>query len=453
MTAAAEPVSHARILRIALPIVLSNATVPILGAVDTGVVGQMGAAAPIGAVGIGAIVLSAVYWIFGFLRMGTTGLAAQAEGAGDRAEVAALLTRVLMLGAAAGLAIILLQGVILAGAFRLAPATPEVEALARDYLGIRIWSAPAAIALYGVTGWLIALERTRAVLAVQLCMNALNILLDLWFVLGLGWGVRGVAFATFLAEWSGLALGLWFCRAALAAPAARAWARIFDRARLLRMASVNADILIRSVLLQAIFVSFLFLGAGLGDVALAANQVLLQFLNITAYALDGFAFAAEALVGQAFGAGARARFRQGAAMASAWGAGAGVALAAAFALAGGAIIDTMTTAPEVRAAARDALPWMVAAPVLGAAPWMLDGIFIGATRTRDMRDMMALSAAAYALAVALLLPAFGNHGLWAALSISFLARGATLGARYPALERSVGAAGRQGKAPPAGNHR
>jgi len=440
MTPEAAPVTHGRVLRVALPIVLSNATVPILGAVDTGVVGQMGAAAPIGAVGIGAIVLSAVYWIFGFLRMGTTGLAAQAEGAGDRAEVAALLSRVLMIGAAAGLAMILMQSAIFAGAFRLAPATPEVEALARDYMAVRIWSAPAAIALYGVTGWLIALERTRAVLAVQLWMNGLNILLDLWFVLGLGWGVRGVAFATFLAEWSGLALGLWFCRAALAAPAARAWARVFDRARLARMAAVNGDILIRSVLLQAIFVSFLFLGAGLGDVALAANQVLLQFLNITAYALDGFAFAAEALVGQAVGAGARARFRRGAALSSAWGLGSGVLMALAFALAGGAIIDTMTTAAEVRAAARDYLPWMVAAPLLGAAAWMLDGIFIGATRTRDMRDMMAVSAAVYALAVAVLLPAFGNHGLWAALSLSFVVRGITLGMRYPGLERSVGPA-------------
>jgi MATE family multidrug resistance protein len=307
-------------------------------------------------------------------------------------------------------------------------------------MAVRIWSAPAAVALYGVTGWLIALERTRAVLAVQLWMNGLNILLDLWFVLGLGWGVRGVAFATFLAEWSGLALGLWFCRAALAAPAARAWARVFDRGRLARMAAVNGDILIRSVLLQAIFVSFLFLGAGLGDVALAANQVLLQFLNITAYALDGFAFAAEALVGQAAGAGARARFRRGAALSSAWGLGSGVLMALAFALAGGAIIDTMTTAAEVRAAARDYLPWMVAAPLLGAAAWMLDGIFIGATRTRDMRDMMAVSAAVYALAVAVLLPAFGNHGLWAALSISFVVRGITLGMRYPGLERSVGPA-------------
>ncbi len=431
------PVTHSRILRIALPIVVSNATVPILGAVDTGVVGQLGAAAPIGAVGIGAIVLTAVYWVFGFLRMGTTGLASHALGARDAAEVAAILTRVLLIGAAAGLAMILLRGAIFAGAFLAAPASAEVEALARGYMEIRVWSAPAAIALYGVTGWLIALERTRAVLGVQLWMNGLNIALDLWFVLGLGWGVEGVAFATLLAEWSGLALGLWFCRAALLAPAARARTRVFDRARLARMARVNSDILVRSVLLQAIFVSFLFVGSGLGDTALAANQVLLQFLHITAYALDGFAFAAETLVGQALGARARGAFRQGAAMTSLWGLGAVALMAVAFAGFGGTIIDTMTTADPVRAEAREFLPYMVAAPLLGVLPWMLDGIFIGATRTRDMRNMMALSAAIYAVAAALLVPALGNHGLWAALLISFVARGATLGLRFPALESSV----------------
>lgn len=436
----APRITHRRVLNVALPIVLANATVPILGAVDTAVVGQMGQAAPIGAVGLGAVILTALYWIFGFLRMGTTGLAAQAQGAGQAGEVAALLTRVLMIGAVAGLAVIAVQGALFAGAFLLAPASAEVEAMARDYMQIRVMSAPAAIALYGVTGWLIALERTRAVLVIQLWMNGANIALDLWFVLGLGWGVEGVAWATFLAEWSGLALGLWFCRAAFRVPAWRDWARVFDRVALARMMAVNTDILIRSLLLQGIFLSFLFLAAGEGDVVLAANQVLLQFLHITAYALDGFAFAAEALVGQAMGARNRAGLRRSAVLASLWGAGSVVVLALAFALAGGMIVDLMTTAPDVRAVARAYLPWMVAAPVLGLAPWMLDGIFIGATRTRDMRDMMVVSFAVYGAAVLMLLPLMGNHGLWAALLISFVARGVTLGLRYPALEAGAGRA-------------
>ena len=434
----AAPVTNRRVLGIAVPIVLSNATVPLLGAVDTGVIGQMGAAAPIGAVAVGAVVLSSVYWIFGFLRMGTTGLTSQARGAGDEGEVAALLSRALIAGAAGGLLLILLQLPLFRLAFLVSPASGEVEALAQGYMAMRIWSAPAAIALFGINGWLIALERTRAVLAIQLWMNGLNIALDLWFVLGLGWGVGGVAFATFLAEWSGLAMALWLARDALVLPAARDRSRVFDAGRLRHMAAVNGDIMLRSVMLLATFTSFTLLGAGFGDLTLAANQILMQFVSITAYALDGFAFAAEAIVGQALGSRDRAGFRRGAALASSWGAGAGLAMALVFASGGGAVIDLMTTADPVREEARRFLPWMVAAPALGVAAWMLDGIFIGATRTRDMRNMAAVSLAVYLLALAVLLPFFANHGLWAALSLSYVARGVTLALKYPGLERSVG---------------
>ncbi|MEQ6248765.1 MATE family efflux transporter [Sulfitobacter sp. HNIBRBA3233] len=436
-TAAPQRLSHRRILQIAVPVVLSNATVPILGAVDTGVVGQMGLAAPIGAVGIGAVILSAFYWVFGFLRMGTVGLAAQAEGQGDSGEVAALLTRALMIGLGAGVVIIALQSALFWAAFRVSPASAEVEVLARQYMTIRVWSAPAAIALYGITGWLIAAERTRAVLVLQLWMNGLNIVLDLWFVIGLGWGVGGVAFATFLAEWSGLALGLWFCRAAFAAPAWRDWVQVFDGARWVRMMRVNSDILIRSLLLEAIFVSFMFFGAGQGDVTLAANQLLLQFLMIASFALDGFAFSAEALVGKATGQRDPVRLRRAALLASGWGMASAGLLSLAYALGGGAIIDLMTTSEPVRDAARIYLPYLVGLPVLACAAFMLDGIFVGATRSRDMRDMMALSFVIYAVAVALLLPPLGNHGLWLAMLIAFIARGITLGLRYPSLERAA----------------
>tara|TARA_R110002074_G_scaffold129183_4_gene270142 strand:- start:221 stop:1588 length:1368 start_codon:yes stop_codon:yes gene_type:complete len=434
---ARDVITHRRILHIAIPIVVSNATVPILGAVDTGVVGQLGMAAPIGAVGIGAIILSALYWVFGFLRMGTVGLTAQAAGNNDDAEVAAFLTRGLLIGSLAGLALILLQVPLFWASFRVSPASSEVEGLARTYMGIRVWSAPAAIAIYAITGWLIAQERTRAVLVIQIWMNGMNILLDLWFVLGLGWGVEGVALATFLAEWTGAALGLWFCRAAFAGPAWRDWVQVFDRPRWINMMRVNGDILIRSLLLQAIFVSFLFLGSGLGDITLAANQVLLQFLMITAFALDGFAFAAEALVGRAMGARQRDILRRSAVLTSGWGVVACVLMTIAFAWGGGAIIDLMTTSFSVRAEARVFLPYMIAAPLLGCASWMLDGVFIGATRSRDMRNMMAMSFVIYVASVIVLLPWLGNHGLWISLLVSFVARGITLGLRYPALERSV----------------
>ncbi|RVT82710.1 MATE family efflux transporter [Rhodobacteraceae bacterium CCMM004] len=438
----AEPapreITHRRVLGIAFPIVAANATVPILGVVDTGVIGQMGEAAPIGAVGIGAIVLGAIYWVFGFLRMGTVGLTSQALGAGDRAEVAALLSRALIVAGVAGAALIAVQGPLFAAAFAISPASDEVETLARDYMAIRIWSAPAAIAAYGITGWLIAAERTRAVLVLQVWMNGINVVLNFWFVLGLGWGVQGVAAASLIAEWSGFAMGLWLCRRAFAVPAWRDRARVFDRVQVVRMARVNGDILVRSILLEAIFVSFLFYGARLGDVPLAANQILLQFLHVTAYALDGFAFSAETLVGQSHGQRRRDLVRRSAAVTSLWGGVAVMGLAAAFALGGPWAIDVMTTAEEVRAAAKTYLIWMALAPLVGVAAWMFDGIFVGATRTRDMRNMMLVSAAVYALAVAVLMPAFGNHGLWAALLISFAVRGLTLGLRYPALERAVG---------------
>lgn len=430
----AGDVTHSRVLKIAIPIVLSNATVPILGAVDTGVVGQLGLAAPIGAVGIGTVILTGFYWLFGFLRMGTTGLTSQALGAGDRPEVVVLLSRALLIAFALGILFILVQVPLFNGAFLLAPASAEVENLARDYMEVRIFSAPATIALYGITGWLIAAERTKAVLVLQLWMNAMNIGLDLWFVLGLDWGVRGVAFASFLAEWSGLILGLYLCRDAFVGRDWCNFTRIFDRVGVRRMALVSGDILIRSLLLQAIFISFLFFGAGFGDVPLAANQILVQFLQITAHALDGFAFAAEALVGQALGAGLRFRLRRAAWLSGVWGGVGALVLTLVFTLFGGSIIDLMTTAPEVRTEARIYLVYMIFGPMLGLVPFILDGVFIGATQTRDMRNMMVLSFGVYALSLAILMPLFGNHGLWLALLISFVARGVTLGLKYPALE-------------------
>lgn len=432
-----QEVTHARVLKIAIPIVISNATIPILGIVDTGVVGQMGEAAPIGAVGIGAIILTAIYWFFGFLRMGTTGLAAQARGQGDRGEVAAILTRVLMIGLGAGVILIAAQSLLFWGAFKVSPASPEVEELASGYLGIRIWSAPAAIAIYGLLGWLIAAERTGAVLALQVWMNGVNIVLDLWFVLGLGWGVNGVAFATFLAEWSALGLGLWLCRSAFNVPDWRDWGRVFDKVRLIRFAQVNGDILIRTAALQSIFLSFMMFAARFGDVTLAANQILLQFLYVTGYALDGFAFAAEAMVGAAMGATDRRTLRRASILSSFWGLMCNIGLAAVFFVFGPMMIEIMSEAKEVNATAMDYLPWMVAAPLVGLASWMLDGIFIGATRTKDMRNMMLLSAIAYFATAFALMPLFGNHGLWAALILSFVYRGVLLGLRYPALENAV----------------
>lgn len=432
-----SPLSHRRILKIAVPVVLANATVPLLGLVDTGVVGQMGQAVPIAAVGIGAVILTALYWVFGFLRMGTTGFAAQSRGAGDHDETAAILIRALGIAVFGGVAIIALQIPLFRFGFWMSPASPEAEGLARSYMTIRVWSAPLLIATYAITGWLVAAERTRDILVIQLVMNGTNIALDFVFVLGFGWGVQGVAVATVIAEGFGCGLGLWYCRGGLRSDVLRDRARLLDVKKLRRFASVNVDILVRSLFLQAIFMSFLFFGARYGDTRLAANHILLQFLTFTAYAMDGFAFAVESLIGQALGQRDRGAFRRAAVMVSKWCFAIGAVLALVFGLFGAAIIDLMTTAPDVRKAARDFLVYMAVTPFLSAAPFMLDGIFIGATGTRDMRNMMILSTFIYFVAAIALMPVLGNHGLWVALLISFVARGVTLASKYPALERSV----------------
>lgn len=425
--------THSRVFRIALPIVISNATIPLLGAVDTAVIGQLGQAAPIGAVGLGAVILSTLYWAFGFLRMSTSGLAAQAHGEGDAPERAATLLRALVVAGGMGLGLVALQLPAFALAFRIAPASTEVEALARQYLAIRIWGAPATLGIYALTGWLVGVERTRGVLVLQLWQNGLNALLAMVFVLGLGWGIPGVALATLVAEVAALALGLWLARDVLGPVLRPALARLPDRRALRAMFTASRDIMLRSVILQLSFTTFVFLGARFGDVTLAANQVLLQFLSIMAFALDGFAFAAETLVGQAVGQGSRRSLLVARRLAMQWGHGGAVVLALGLALAGGWLIDLMATSPEVRAEARQFLPWLVAAPLIGTTCWIYDGIFIGALMTGAMVRAALIVLAVYAPALLILVPAFGNHGLWAALMVMNLARGVTLHRAFPAI--------------------
>ena len=287
--------THRRILTIAVPIMLANAAVPLMGAVDTFVVGQIASPIPIGAVAIGSLIISVFYWFFGFLRMGTTGLTAQAIGAQDKDEVTAILSRVILLGVMAGCLIIVSQWSLFYGAFYLSPASAEVEEMAQNYLSIRVLTAPAAITLFGLNGWLIAQERTREVLILQISINGVNIFLDLILVLSLGWGVNGVALATAIAEVTGLSLGVWMCWDTLSAAAARSWKNILNRSKLFNMFVLSKDILLRTIMLEIIFVSFTFIGAGFGDEELAANHVLLQFFIITSFLLDGFAFSGEAL--------------------------------------------------------------------------------------------------------------------------------------------------------------
>lgn len=430
-------ITNKRVLTIAIPIVLSNITVPILGAVDTAVVGQLGKAAPVAAVGVGAIIITSFYWLFGFLRMGTTGLVAQAVGSKDESEVRAYLLRALILGLLAGLFIFLLRTPLIELGLWISPASSDVEELAQKYISIRVWSAPAAIGLYGIVGWLIALERTKSVLFLQFFMNGVNVLLDIWFVLVLNWGVQGVAIATVIAEVSALILGLLICYDRFKDKSWPTLRIVFSIARLKNMLSINLDILLRSIILEVIFVSFLLYGGKFGDVKLAANQVLLQFLHIAAHGLDGFALAAETLVGQAFGKKDRSILRKSIIVSSKLAFLLSCIMAISFLLFGSSLIDLMTTAENVRLEAKSYIIFITLVPILGVSAYMLDGIFIGATKTKDMRNMMFITLIFYVIALLLLVPYFQNTGLWSALLISFIVRGATLAFRYPSLEKSI----------------
>ena len=430
-------ITHKRILAISIPIILSNVTIPLLGLVDTAVIGQLGEVAPIGAVGIGALIISAIYWIFGFLRMGTTGLTAQAVGKKDSQEIIALLSRTLLIGILAGVILILIKDIIFFGAFKVSPASEEVEKLAYSYMKIRIYSAPAAISIFGILGWLIAQERTRMVLLLQLWMNGSNILLDFLFVIGFNWGVEGVALATVFAEVSSFFLGIFICRAAFIGSAWRSFYLVLDKAKMSQMAVVNFDILIRSMFLQASFIIFMFLSSDINDNILAINQILLQFLSISAYALDGFAFSAEALIGQAFGAKSLASIRKVSIFSTFWALIASIVLTLCFYFGSDFLIALMTTSESLRETSKIYVHWVIMAPMLAAPAFILDGIFIGATRTKDMRNCMIISFCIYCLVIWLFYEPFGNQGLWASLMVMFIVRAITLFVRYFNIERVI----------------
>ena len=402
---------HGRVWRLAAPIILSNLSVPLLGAVDTAVVGQLPEPYFLGAVAVAALIFTFTYWGFGFLRMGTTGLTAQAWGAGDRDEARAILTRSLLIAAALGLAIIILQRPIGAAAFSLLEASAEVEANGEANFAIRVWSAPAALGNYVVLGWFLGLQNAKIPLVLQLFLNGLNIVLDLIFVLVLGWQVEGVALATVIAEYAGFALGMLFVLRRIKRTRAVSAVQIFNLAHFKRMFAVNRNIFIRTLCLIFCFAYFTAQGAKLGNVVLAANAVLMNFMALMSHGLDGFAHAAEALVGGAAGAGHREGFRRAVITAAIWANVVAAGFVLAFWLAGMALIDILTGVPSVREAAAQYLPWLYAAPVISVWAFLLDGVFLGTTRTVELRNAMIFSTILYVGAVQIALPIFGNHGL------------------------------------------
>ena len=427
-----------RVLRIAGPIILSNLSVPLLGAVDTAVMGHQPDAAYLGAVAIGALFFNFIYWGFGFLRMGTTGFSAQAHGAGEREELSATLLRPLLIGAGLGGLIVVFQAPLARLALHLLDPGAEVARLAGSYIDIRIWGAPATLMLYAILGWQLGIQRAAAVLLLQVVLNGTNIALTLLLVVGLDWRIEGAATGTLVAEYLALGLGLWLVRRSLRKMAAPVdWSRVRDRARLLALVRVNADIFVRTACLQLVFALFARSGAQFGEATLAGNAVLLQFQAFLSYGLDGFAHAVEVLAGSAVGAKSRKAFRSAVIVSGIWALVLAVLFTLVYALAGSWLIALFTNIADVRAVAEAMLPWMVASPLISIWSYQLDGIFIGATRTAAMRNAMIVSLLFFIAAERLLTPAFGNDGLWAALLIFMGMRAVTLGAYYPGLERSL----------------
>jgi len=434
------PSLHLRTWRIAGPVILANSSVPLLGAVDTAVLGHLPDPAYLGAIALGSLIFMFLYWGFNFLRMGTTGLTAQAWGSmkrGDKSPMplGMVFARASVLSVGLGLLILALQIPIGWIAFRVFEADPAIEAMANSYFAIRIWSAPGTLLQFVVVGWLLGTQRARSAMVLQIFLNILNIILDVAFVVGLGWGIEGVAWGTLIAEYSAALLAivmmLRYLRQDHGLKLSTLFARqsLFDPHEMGRLLRLNGDIFLRTICLLTAFGVFTAIGARLGTLVLAVNTVLMNFHHFMSFGLDGFAFAAEALVGEEEGERDREGFKRAVRVTSAWAFGASLLYCAVYGLGGNALVAALTDLDDVRALARDYLPWLALMPLIGVASYQLDGIFVGLTRGRDMRNTMVLSFIVYLGALAALVPAFGNHGLWAAFIIFLAARGTTLGWR------------------------
>ena len=430
---------HRRVWRLAWPMVVSNLSVPLLGAVDTAVIGHLPEPHFLGAVAVGALIFNTVYFGCNFLRMGTTGLTAQAFGARDFDAARATLLRALLIALVLALALLALQGPIGWLAFYLVEPSEAVAGEGMRYYFIRIWGAPAALANVALVGWFIGMQNTRAALALLLTVNGINIVLDLVLVLGFGLAVAGAAWATVAADYSGLILGL-AVTARLANRHGGHWrARlVLDAAAMRRFLGINRDIFLRTLFVITAFALFTTLSARQGDVVLAANAVLLNFVIFFNFAFDGFAFAAEALTGRALGARRREDLTRAIRACLLWCLALALLTLAVYGLAGAPIVRVLTDLSDVRAVAYDHLPWLIALPLVAVWGIFFDGVFTGVTRTAHMRNNMMLAFAVFVPCAWLLREPLGNHGLWLAMTLLYVVRGIGLGAIFVRIQRRGG---------------
>lgn len=430
------PYRHRDVWRIAAPMIISNVTVPLLGIVDTAVMGHLEHPRYLAAVAVGATIFSFLFLGLNFLRMGTTGLAAQAFGSGDANEQRTVLVQAVLVALAMAALLIILQVPVGRLAMALIAPEPDVVGPAWRYFSVRIWAAPAALANFALIGWFIGMQDTRRPLVLMLVVNLTNIALSLLFVIGFGYRTGGVAAASVIAEWAGLGLGLLLVMRMLPRETRTDWGRVKDPARIRRMLGLNANLLVRTLSLMFVFGFITAQGARFGTTVLAANAILIQFQYFMAYALDGFAHAAEALAGRALGSRDRGGFRRAVRLSLLWSLGVAAGFSLVYAAAGPAILSLMTDQPALRATAAAYLPWIVASPLISAWSFLFDGVFVGATWATSMRNSMLLSTFGifvpffYATQAA----GLGNHGLWLAFLAFMAARGLSMGAIY--LRRS-----------------
>ena len=432
-------VTNARVFTIAGPAMLANLTTPLLGIVSTAAVGRLGDAHLLGGVALASVAFDCIFWLFGFLRMATVAFTAQALGADDQTELRAIVLRALLLAFAIGGALIILRLPLAGGIFAIMGGSEAVTAAAREYFFIRLWSAPLMLGNYVILGWLVGQARTGRALALQVGINLGNMALTSVLVLVLGFGISGAAWATVAAEAAGFIAGLIVVWGLLGRRFGVDTATLFDRTRLLRLFAVNRDIMIRTAALIAAFLFFTAQGARAGDLALAANAVLGNFVMIGSFFLDGLATAAEQVCGQAIGARSRKQFTRAVRLTLGWSAVFGLAVTLLFVLFGETLIALITTSPEVRVMAGQFMLLAALAPLCGVAAYCYDGIYIGASWVREMRNLMIAALIVYAAAWTFLTP-LGNAGLWIAFLIFLAARGALQAARYPAMVRATFAA-------------
>lgn len=429
-------VGSRQVFAIAGPAMVANLTTPLIGVVSTTAIGRLDDAALLGGVAMASVIFDCLFWLFGFLRMSTLAFTAQALGAGEAREQTEILVRGFIVAGLIGGGLIALQLPLAGALFDLMGGSEGVTRAAKTYFMIRIWSSPFALANYVILGWLIGQGRANPALLLQVVINLVNMVATILLVLVYDTGIAGAAIAALLSEAVGFGLGLIVCRRHAEDGFALPSATLFDRAKLMRLLSVNSDILVRTAALIAVFLFFTAKGARAGDVTLAANSVLNNFLLVSAFFLDGLANAAQQLCGRTFGARDAKGFADSTRLVLLWGLGFAMVVAVLFALFGPNLINVMTASEDVRRAARDFLPYVVMAPIPGVFAFGFDGIYVGATWAREMRNLMLASLAIF-LGTWWALQSLGNAGLWWALIASYVSRGGLQAARYPAQFRAT----------------